>query len=408
MFHLFVPSEAEAEAEVPSEAEKNEENEWKKKNADLIFLSHIQEPLEDTTEISDEEKINTYVFNFGDLVKYGETVGRVVSGDGETYTVETSDGPNTKINIKEMFLTTEGEQKAQIGKKLRNFQAKIDEKKVELIEIKRLVRIEIARKKLKAADDDYKSRYRGYRQESWNARSKILMRLLKAFKQDNLGDDELDEDATVLKILKNFDVIDLEKLKVKQGALERGIDQLERQLTPQKQYLNSLKGVKSMVEPNKLLLEYEGDHPILWMWRKCYDLTFDDMKWKKRPGEVREEKKLLNEYFQKNFEKDVNKVLYEKYNYYTKKMESTNLYKQYNSGTTDEVNALFIKVSKRLETKRMIIMSQIKAANDEVGFIINCLEYFALFQFCELYQRKLREIKILEKYTGETEKTIEV
>ena len=364
MFHLFVPSKAE-------EVKKNE---WKKKNADLIFLSHIQEPLEDTTEISDEEKINTYVFNFGDLVKYGETVGRVVSSSGSQYTVETSEGPNTKIDIKEMFLTTEGEQKAQIGKKLRILQAKIDEKKAKLTEIKRLVRIEIRRKKLKAADDDYKSRHRGFRQESWDARSNILMRLL-----DKLPDDE---DATVLKILKNFDVIDLEKLKVKQGALERGIDQLERQLTPQKQYLNSLKGVQSMAEQNKLLLEYEGDHPILWMWRKCYDLTFDNMKWKKRPGEVREEKKLLNEYFQKNFEKNKD-------------------YKLYNSGTTDEVNALFIKVSIQMETKRMRITDKIKAANDEVGFIIDCLEHFALFQFCELYQRKLREIKMLEKYTGE-------
>ena len=110
------------------------------------------------------------------------------------------------------------------------------------------------------------------------------------------------------------------------------------------------------------------------------------MKWKKRPGEVREEKKLLNEYFQKSFEK--NKVLYERYN----------------SGTKDEVTVLFDNVSKQLETKRMEIMDQITAANDEVGFIINCLEHFELFQFCELYQRKLREIKMLEKYTGETEK----
>lgn len=369
------------------EVKKNEEeeNEWKKKNADLIFLSHIQEPLEDTTEISDEEKINTYVFNFGDLVKYGETVGRVVSSSGSQYTVETSEGPNTKINIKEMFLTTEGEQKAQIGKKLSILQAKIDKKKVELIEIKSVVQIEITRNELKAADVAYKKSKWDSGNKLWNKRSEILTKLPdapKAFKQDYLGDDELDEDATVLKILKNFDVKDLEKLKVKQGALERGIDQLERQLTPQKQYLNSLKGVQSMAEQNKLLLEYEGDHPILWIWRKCYDLTFDNMKWKKRPGEVREEKKLLNEYFQKNFEKNKD-------------------YKLYNSGTTDEVNALFIKVSIQMETKRMRITDKIKAANDEVGFIIDCLEHFALFQFCELYQRKLREIKMLEKYTGE-------
>lgn len=393
MFHLFVPSETEKIVLV-------QEKEWEKKNADLIFLSRIQEPLEDTTEISDEEKINTYVFKEGDLVKYGETVGRIISGDGSPYTVETSEGHNTKINIKEMFLTTEGEQKAQIGKKLSILQAQIDEKNVELTEIKRLVQIEIVRNELEAADVAYKNTRWDTGNKLWNKRSDILKRLQTLLPEApdgtidtgtiNEGEYlEYDEDATV-KVLLNFKVKDLGQLKDKQGALERSIGQLERQLTPQKQYLNSLKGVQTMVEQNKLLLEYEGDHPILWMWRKCYDLTFDNMKWKKRPGEVREEKKLLNEYFQKNFEKN------------------KDLYKWYNSGTTDEVNALFTKASKQMETKRTIITDKIKAANDEVGFIINCLEYFALFQFCELYQRKLREIKILEKYTGETGKTIEV
>ena len=394
MFHLFVPSEAGKKSD--EKVQKNEEEkEWEKKNADLIFLSRIQEPLEDTTEISDEETINTYVFKIGDLVKFGDGgyVGRIVSGAGSTYTVKTSEGHNITINIKEMFLTTEGEQKAQIRKKLRILQAKIDEKKAELTEIKRLVQIEITRNKLKAADDDYKSRW--IAGESRDKRKKILERLRNLLPEAPVGTIdtgglegeylEYDEDATVEVLLK-FKVKVLGELEDQQGALKRDIDQLKRQLTPQKQYLNSLKGVKSMVEQNKLLLEYEENHPILWTWRKCYDLTFDNMKWKKRPGEVREEKKLLNEYFQKSFEK--NKVLYE----------------QYNSGTTDKVNALFIKVSKQMETKRMRIMDQITAANDEVEFIINCLEHFALFQFCELYQRKLREIKMLEKYTGETEK----
>ena len=391
MFHLFVPSEPGIKSEV-------QKNEWEKKNADLIFLSRIQEPLEDTTEISDEEKINTYVFKEGDLVKYGETVGRIVSSSGSQYTVETSEGSNTKINIKEMFLTTEGEQKAQIGKKLSILQAQIDEKKAKLTEIKRLVRIEITRNKLKAADVAYRNSSWDSGNKLWNKRTEILKRLKNLLPEapnvtidtGGLGGwEEYDEDATV-KVLLKFKVKDLGELDDKQGALERGIDQLKRQLTPQNQYLNSLKGVQSMVEQNKLLLEYEGDHPILWMWRKCYDLTFDNMKWKKRPGEVREEKKLLNEYFQTTFEKN------------------KDLYKLYNSGTTDKVNALFTKASKQMETKRTIITDKIKAANDEVGFIINCLEYFALFQFCELYQRKLREIKILEKYTGETGKTIEV
>ena len=396
MFHLFIPSETKKKSD-------DQEKEWEKKNADLIFLSRIQEPLEDTTEISDEEKINTYVFKKGDLVKYDDAekkiiLGRIISVDGETYTVETSEGSNTKINIKEMFLTTEGEQKAQIGKKLSILQAQIDEKNVELTEIKRLVQIEIVRKKLKAAEDAYRNSSWDSGNKLWNKRTEILKRLKNLLPEapnvtidtGGLGGwEEYDEDATV-KVLLKFKVKDLGELDDKQGALERGIDQLKRQLTPQNQYLNSLKGVQSMVEQNKLLLEYEGDHPILWMWRKCYDLTFDNMKWKKRPGEVREEKKLLNEYFQKNFEKN------------------KDLYKWYNSGTTDKVNALFTKASKQMETKRTIITDKIKAANDEVGFIINCLEYFALFQFCELYQRKLREIKILEKYTGETGKTIEV
>jgi len=396
MFHLFVPSETEKKSD-------DQEKEWKKKNADLIFLSRIQEPLEDTTEISDEEKINTYVFKEGDLVKYDDAekkiiLGRIISVDGETYTVETSEGPNITINIKEMFLTTEGEQKAQIRNKLSILQDTIDKKNVELTEIKRLVQIESTRNELKAADDDYKSRYKLFRQESWNARNNILKRLRNLLPEAPVGTIdtgmmgeylEYDEDATV-EVLLNFKPKVLGKLEDQQGALKRGIDQLKRELTPQKQYLNSLKGVKSMAEQNELLLEYEKNHPILWMWRKCYDLTFDNMKWKKRPGEVREEKKLLNEYFQKNFEKN------------------KDLYKWYNSGTTDKVNALFTKASKQMETKRTIITDKIKAANDEVGFIINCLEHFALFQFCELYQRKLREIKMLEKYTGETDKTIEV
>ena len=392
MFHLFVPSKAE-------EVKKNE---WKKKNADLIFLSHIQEPLEDTTEISDEEKINTYVFNFGDLVKYGETVGRVVSSSGSQYTVETSEGPNTKIDIKEMFLTTEGEQKAQIGKKLSILQAKIDKKKVELIEIKRLVRIEITRNKLKAAKDAYQATIWDSGNKLYNERKAVLaeLRILLPEAPDGTIDTgglngeylEYDEDATVLKIL-IFDKKDLEKLKDKQGALERGIDQLERQLTPQKQYLNSLKGVKSMVEQNKLLLEYEGDHPILWMWRKCYDLTFDDMKWKKRPSEEKEKKKLLNKYFLTTLSTDANELLY----------------KQYNSGTKVQVNELVIKMYKRMETKEKKIMGQINAADDKVGFIINCLEHFAAFQFYKLFQRKLREIEVLEGYTGIiTEKTYEI
>lgn len=390
MFRLFVPSEAEHDFD-------NAVGVWEKKNADLIFLSRIQEPLEDTTEISDEEKINTYVFKKGDLVKYDDAekkiiLGRISSVDGETYTVETSEGSNTKINIKEMFLTTEGEQKAQIGKKLSILQAQIDEKKAKLTEIKRLVRIEITRNKLKAADDDYKSRW--IAGESRDKRTEILKRLKNLLPEapnvtidtGSLGGwEEYDEDATVEVSLK-FKVKDLGELEDQQGALKRGIDQLKRQLTPQNQYLNSLKGVKSMAEQNKLLLEYEGDHPILWMWRKCYDLTFDNMKWKKRPSEAKEEKKLLNEYFEKSFEK--NKEDYERYN----------------SGTTDKVNALFIKVSNEMEAKSTRIMEQINAANDEVGFIINCLEHFELFQFCELYQRKLREIKILEKYTGKIEK----
>jgi len=390
MFRLFVPSEAEHDFD-------NAVGVWEKKNADLIFLSRIQGPLEDTTEISDEEKINTYVFKKGDLVKYDDAekkiiLGRISSVDGETYTVETSEGSNTKINIKEMFLTTEGEQKAQIGKKLSILQAQIDEKKAKLTEIKRLVRIEITRNKLKAADDDYKSRW--IAGESRDKRTEILKRLKNLLPEapnvtidtGSLGGwEEYDEDATVEVSLK-FKVKDLGELEDQQGALKRGIDQLKRQLTPQNQYLNSLKGVKSMAEQNKLLLEYEGDHPILWMWRKCYDLTFDNMKWKKRPSEAKEEKKLLNEYFEKSFEK--NKEDYERYN----------------SGTTDKVNALFIKVSNEMEAKSTRIMEQINAANDEVGFIINCLEHFELFQFCELYQRKLREIKILEKYTGKIEK----
>jgi len=397
MFHLFIPSETKKKSD-------DQEKEWEKKNADLIFLSRIQEPLEDTTEISDEEKINTYVFKKGDLVKYDDAekkiiLGRIISVDGETYTVETSEGSNTKINIKEMFLTTEGEQKAQIGKKLSILQAQIDEKKAKLTEIKRLVRIEITRNKLKAADVAYLNSSWDSGNKLWNARKKILERLRNLLPEAPDGTidtggleggwEEYDENATV-KVLLKFKVKDLGELDDKQGALERGIDQLKRQLTPQNQYLNSLKGVQSMVEQNKLLLEYEGDHPILWMWRKCYDLTFDNMEWKKRPGEVREEKKLLNEYFQTTFEKN------------------KDLYKLYNSGTTDKVNALFKKMSKRMETKSTIIMKQINAANDEVGFIINCLEHFALFQFRELYQRKLREIKMLEKYTGETGKTIEV
>lgn len=390
MFRLFVPSEAEHDFD-------NAVGVWEKKNADLIFLSRIQGPLEDTTEISDEEKINTYVFKKGDLVKYDDAekkiiLGRISSVDGETYTVETSEGSNTKINIKEMFLTTEGEQKAQIGKKLSILQAQIDEKKAKLTEIKRLVRIEITRNKLKAADDDYKSRW--IAGESRDKRTEILKRLKNLLPEapnvtidtGSLGGwEEYDEDATVEVSLK-FKVKDLGELEDQQGALKRGIDQLKRQLTPQNQYLNSLKGVKSMAEQNKLLLEYEGDHPILWMWRKCYDLTFDNMKWKKRPSEAKEEKMLLNEYFEKSFEK--NKEDYERYN----------------SGTTDKVNALFIKVSNEMEAKSTRIMEQINAANDEVGFIINCLEHFELFQFCELYQRKLREIKILEKYTGKIEK----
>ena len=396
MFHLFIPSETKKKSD-------DQEKEWGKKNADLIFLSRIQEPLEDTTEISDEEKINTYVFKKGDLVKYDDAekkiiLGRIISVDGETYTVETSEGSNTKINIKEMFLTTEGEQKAQIGNKLSILQAQIDEKKAKLTEIKRLVRIEITRNKLKAADVAYLNSSWDSGNKLWNKRTEILKRLKNLLPEapnvtidtGSLGGwEEYDENATV-KVLLKFKVKDLGELDDKQGALERGIDQLKRQLTPQNQYLNSLKGVQSMVEQNKLLLEYEGDHPILWMWRKCYDLTFDNMEWKKRPGEVREEKKLLNEYFQTTFEKN------------------KDLYKLYNSGTTDKVNALFKKMSKRMETKSTIIMKQINAANDEVGFIINCLEHFALFQFRELYQRKLREIKMLEKYTGETGKTIEV
>ena len=396
MFHLFIPSETKKKSD-------DQEKEWEKKNADLIFLSRIQEPLEDTTEISDEEKINTYVFKKGDLVKYDDAekkiiLGRIISVDGETYTVETSEGSNTKINIKEMFLTTEGEQKAQIGNKLSILQAQIDEKKAKLTEIKRLVRIEITRNKLKAADVAYLNSSWDSGNKLWNKRTEILKRLKNLLPEapnvtidtGSLGGwEEYDENATV-KVLLKFKVKDLGELDDKQGALERGIDQLKRQLTPQNQYLNSLKGVQSMVEQNKLLLEYEGDHPILWMWRKCYDLTFDNMEWKKRPGEVREEKKLLNEYFQTTFEKN------------------KDLYKLYNSGTTDKVNALFKKMSKRMETKSTIIMKQINAANDEVGFIINCLEHFALFQFRELYQRKLREIKMLEKYTGETGKTIEV
>lgn len=383
MFHLFVPSETEKKSD-------DQEKEWEKKNADLIFLSRIQEPLEDTTEISDEETINTYVFKEGDLVGSGGYVGRIVSGDGSTYTVETSEGHQRPINIKEMFLTTEGEQKAQIEEKISILQAKIDEKNVELEEIKkkeikRLDLIKNTRKELKAADVDYKSRYRvsPLRLSSRNDRNKILtqLRILLSYS----APDGEDEDVTVEKLL-DFKVTDLKELKDEQGAAKSSITSLQRQLTPQQEYLNSLEGVVTTQQQNKLLLEYEGDHPILWTWRKCYDLTFDNMKWKKRPGEVREEKKLLNEYFQTSFEK--NKVLYE----------------QYNSGTTDEVNALFIKVSKQMETKRMRIMDQITAANDEVEFIINCLEHFALFQFCELYQRKLREIKMLEKYTGETEK----
>jgi hypothetical protein len=382
MFHLFVPSET----------EKKSWKEWEKKNADLIFLSHIQEPLEDTTEIFNEEKINTYAFKEGDLVKYGETVGRVVSGDGSNYKVKTSEGNNTMIKIEEIFITTESEQQLQIEKKLSILQAKIDEKKDELEKINLLVQIEITRNKLQDAEDAYQNSKWDTGNKLWNARSNILMRLRvilpdapRVVKQDYLGDDELDEDATI-KVLLEFKVNVLQKVKDEQRAAKYSLSQLKRQLTPQEQYLNTLKGVKTMAQQNKLLLEYEGDHPILWTWRKCYDLTFDNMKWKKRPGEVREEKKLLNEYFQKSFEK--NKVFYE----------------QYNSGTTDKVNALFIKVSKQMETKRMRIMDQITAANDEVGFIINCLEHFALFQFCELYQRKLREIKMLEKYTGETEK----
>jgi len=384
MFHLFVPSEAEKKSD-----------KWEKKNADLIFLSHIQEPLEDTTEIFNEEKINTYAFKEGDLVKYGETVGRVVSSDGSQYKVKTSEGNNTMIKIEEMFLTTESEQQLQIEKKLNILQATIDEKKDELEKINLLVQIEITRNKLQDAEDVYQNSSWDIGNKLWNARSKILMRLrvilpdaLRAVKQDYIGDDELDEDATV-KVLLEFKVNVLEKLKDEQRAVKYSLSKLKRQLTPQEQYLNTLKGVKTMAQQNKLLHDYEQNHPILWTWRKCYDLTFDNMKWKKRPAVVREEKKLLNEYFQTTFEK--NKDLYE----------------QYNSGTTDEVNALFIKVSKRMETKRTRIMSKIKAANDEVGFIINCLEHFALFQFCELYQRKLREIKMLEKYT-KIEKTIEI
>jgi len=387
MFHLFVPSETEKKSD-----EKVQK--WGKKNADLIFLSHIQEPLEDTTEFSNEEKINTYAFKIGDLVGSGGYVGRIVSGDGSTYTVETSEGHQRPINIKEMFLTTEGEQKAQIEEKISILQAKIDEKNVELEEInkkeiKRLDLIKNTRKELKAADVDYKSRYMvsPLRLSSRNDRNKILtqLRILLSYS----APDGEDEDVTVEKLL-DFKVTDLKELKDEQRAAKSSITTLQRQLTPQQEYLNSLEGVVTTQQQNKLLLEYEENHPILWTWRKCYDLTFDNMKWKKRPGEVREEKKLLNEYFQKSFEKN------------------KDLYKWYNSGTTDKVNALFIKVSKQMETKRMRIMDQIKAANDEVEFIINCLEHFALFQFCELYQRKLREIKMLEKYTGETEKTIEV
>ena len=210
MFHLFVPSEA-------GKKSWKEKNADIKKNADLIFLSRIQEPLEGTTEISDEETINTYVFKIGDLVKFGETVGRIVSGDGSTYTVETSEGHQRPMNTKEMFLTTEGEQKAQIEEKISILQAKIDEKNVELEEIKRLVQIEIIRNELKAAEDAYRATMWDSGNKLKNTRKNILTQLRNLLPEAPVGTIdtgmmgeylEYDENATVKKLLM-FKVKDL-------------------------------------------------------------------------------------------------------------------------------------------------------------------------------------------------------
>tara|TARA_B110000285_G_scaffold227205_1_gene288134 strand:- start:1209 stop:2366 length:1158 start_codon:yes stop_codon:yes gene_type:complete len=377
MFHLFVPSEAEKKSD-----------DWKKKNSDLIFLSRIQEPLEDTTEISNGEKINTYVFKIGDLVQYGDTVGRVVYDGGSEYKVKTSEGQKLTIQKEEIFLATENEQQVQIKKKMEILKAQIQEKENEIEKIEKLISIETVREQLQDAENAYQTTSWDRGNTLWNARKSVLTKLRKLLPDAPDGeiedDSEYDENATV-KVLLEFEVNELNKVTEDKRSAELSITLLQRQLTPQQEYLNSLEGVVTTQQQNKLLQDYEQAHPILWTWRKCYDLTFDkidnNMKWEKSPSEVKKEKKLLNDYFQTTLSK--NKRLYE----------------QYNSGPRDEVNALFSKAVKRMTTKRMEIIGQTNAANDKVEFIINCLEHFAMFQFCELYQRKLREIKMLEKYT---------
>ena len=382
MFHLFVPSEAE-----------NKPDEWKKKNADLIFLSRIQEPLEDTTEISNGEKLNTYAFKIDDLVKYGDTVGRIVYDGGSEYKVKTSEGQKLTIQKEEIFLATENEQQVQIKKKMDILKAQIQEKEYEIEKIDEFISIETVRQQLQDAENAYRTTSWDTGNTLWNARKSVLAKLRKLLSDAPDGEDDYeqyDENATV-KVLLEFEVNDLNKVTEDKRRAEFSMTMLQRQLKPQKEYLNSLEGVVTTQQQNKLLQDYEQERFILWTWRKCYDLTFDkfdNMKWKKRPSEVKEEKKLLNDYFQTTLSKDANKRLYE----------------QYNSGTKDQVTALFDKVVKQMKTKRMEIMGQINAANDEVGFIIKCLEHFAMFQFCELYQRKLREITMLAKYTKKKKK----